>query len=107
MIKDFVLGFIRIHILYHALKEPIYGLDFIQELSRHGYQISPGTLYPILHDLEHKGYLESEKKVVGGKVRKYYRITSKGEVALHEAYIKARELWEEIRELDFLSGKEK
>lgn len=107
MIKDFVLGFIRIHILYHALKEPIYGLDFIQELNRHGYTISPGTLYPILHDLEQKGYLESEKKVVGGKVRKYYRITPKGEAALHEAYIKARELWEEIRELDFLSGKEK
>ncbi len=107
MIKDFVLGFIRIHILYHALKEPIYGLDFIQELSRHGYQISPGTLYPTLHDLEQKGYLEPEKKVVGGKVRKYYRITSKGETALYEAYIKARELWEEIRELDSIFGKEK
>lgn len=38
-----------------------------QELARHGYQISPGTLYPLLHRLEQDGLLTSESKVVAGK----------------------------------------
>lgn len=104
MFRDFFLGFIRIHILYHALKEPIYGLDFLQELNRHGYQISPGTLYPIFHKLEREGYLVAEKRVVAGKVRKYYRATQKGEFALREAVEKARQLWDEIRDLEYDKG---
>jgi DNA-binding PadR family transcriptional regulator len=100
VLRDLLLGFIRIHILYHAQKEPIYGLDFLQELSRHGYQISPGTLYPIFHNLEAKGYLVAEKQLVAGKIRKYYRTTPKGVQALREAYDKAGELWAEIQDLD-------
>ena len=96
MIRDFFLGFIKIHILYHASQEPIYGLDFIHELEEHGYQISPGTLYPIFHNLEQQGYLISEKKVVGGKVRKYYIATKQGKKALLDAYSKVRELLNEI-----------
>ena len=45
-------GLVRLHLLYHAVKEPIYGLAMIEELGRHGYKLSAGTLYPILHDLE-------------------------------------------------------
>lgn len=100
MFRDFFLAFIRIHILYHALKEPIFGLDFLRELNRHGYHMSPGTLYPIFHRLEKEGYLEAEKRLVAGKVRKYYRTTRQGEQALQEVYVKARELWEEIQDLD-------
>ena len=77
MIKDFFLGFIKIHILYHASKEPIYGVGIQEELRRHGYQLSPGTLYPTLHRLERDGYLERESKVVKGKARNYYTITEK------------------------------
>ena len=98
MIRDFFLGFIRLHILYHAAREPIFGLDFIRELEHHGYQVSPGTLYPIFHKLEKQGYLVSEKKVVQGKVRKYYTATPQGQAALCEAYAKARELLDEIGE---------
>lgn len=100
MFRDFFLGFIRIHILYHAWKAPIYGLDFLQEINRHGYHISPGTLYPIFHKLEREGYLQAEKRVVAGKVRKYYRTTQQGEQTLREVYVKARELWGEIQELE-------
>ncbi len=96
MIRDFFLGFIKLHILYHAAKEPVYGLDFIRELETHGYQLSPGTLYPIFHKLEKQGYLKSEKQVVKGKVRKYYTATQLGRDALLEAYSKARELLDEI-----------
>jgi PadR family transcriptional regulator, regulatory protein PadR len=44
LIKEFYLGFIRIHVLHHASKEPIYGLWLIEELGHHGYKLSPGTL---------------------------------------------------------------
>ena len=96
MIRDFFLGFIRLHLLYHAAQEPVFGLDMIRELERHGYQLSPGTLYPILHGLEKDGYLVSEKQVVQGKVRKYYRATETGKEALREASTKVLELIKEI-----------
>ncbi len=96
MFRDFYLGFIKIHILHHALKEAVYGLWLIEELNTHGYKLSPGTLYPILHSLERKGYIESAKQKVGGKIRIYYRTTSTGEKALEEAREKARELIREV-----------
>jgi PadR family transcriptional regulator, regulatory protein PadR len=94
--RTFFLGFIRLHILFHASQEPIFGLAMIRELARHGYTISPGTLYPILHTLERDGYLQVEDKVVGGKVRKYYTATDKGRAALSVALVKVRELINEI-----------
>ena len=100
MIRDFFLGFVKIHILYHAAQVPIFGLDFIRELEKHGYQLSPGTLYPIFHKLEKQGYLISEKKVVEGKVRKYYTATQQGKDALREAYAKAKELLDEISTIE-------
>jgi len=98
MLKDFFLGFVKIHILYHASKEPIYGVWIQEELSRHGYQLSPGTLYPTLHRLERNGYLERQSRVVAGKVRNYYVITEKGRGALSEARDKIRELVAEVTE---------
>ena len=58
MLRDFFLGFIKIHILHHAAQEPVFGLALIRELARHGYDLSPGTLYPVLHGLESAGYLQ-------------------------------------------------
>jgi DNA-binding PadR family transcriptional regulator len=98
MLRDFFLGFIKIHILHHAAEEPIYGLWMIEELKRHGYDLSPGTLYPILHGLEESGYLAREDRVVGGKVRKYYTITDAGRQALTEARQQIGELVDEVLE---------
>jgi len=98
MLKEFFLGFIKIHILYHASREPIYGVGISEELARHGYQLSPGTLYPTLHRLEKDGYLKRQPSVVGGKVRQYYVITAQGRAALHEARSKIRELVTEVIE---------
>jgi PadR family transcriptional regulator PadR len=53
---------IRLHILYHAARAPVFGLGIIEELARHGYKLSPGTLYPLLHGMERKGYLRSAVK---------------------------------------------
>ena len=96
MIKDSFLGFIKIHILYHAAKEPVFGVELIRELERHGYYISPGTLYPMLHRLLNDGYLALKEKKVAGKIRKYYRITQKGKKGLKECKEKIRELVDEV-----------
>ena len=96
--REFFLGFIKIHILYHASKEPIFGVEIAEELARHGYSISPGTLYPTLHRLEKEGYLESVLKVIGGKVRKYYQATTKGKLVLEQSRKKIRELVTEVIE---------
>ena len=98
MLKDFFLGFIKIHILYHASREPIYGAEISEELARHGYRLSPGTLYPTLHRLEKDDYLKRRPSVVGGKVRHYYVITDRGRAALNEARSKIRELVTEVIE---------
>lgn len=98
MLRDFFLGCIKLHILHHAGQEPVYGAALMEELQRHGYALSPGTLYPVLHHLEKQGYLRSEKRVVGGKVRKYYSITPKGTEAMTEVRPKIRELVAELLE---------
>lgn len=91
-----MLGFIKIHILHHASEEPVYGAWLMDELGRHGYRLSPGTIYPILHDLESRGYLASCKETVGGKVRRYYRATAAGRKALALSKERVRELIDEI-----------
>ena len=79
MLAEFFRGFIKIHILHHAEAGPVYGLQMAHELARHGYSsLSPGTLYPALHALEEAGYLEAEQRLVAGRWRKYYCITTAG-----------------------------
>ncbi len=98
ILRKLFLGFIQLHILYHARKEPVYGVYMIEELKRHGYKVSAGTIYPILHSMVDEGLLSVEEKVVNGKLRKYSTITSKGEKVLQEAQEKAEELVRELRE---------
>ena len=100
MDRDIFAGLIKLHILYHASKEKIFGLWIIEELRRHGYELSPGTLYPILHRMEKRGYLNSEKEIVKGKVRRVYSITTPGMKMLTEAKSKVRELFGELFEDD-------
>jgi DNA-binding PadR family transcriptional regulator len=96
--RHFFNGFIRLHILYHAAKEPTYGAEITEELVRHGYRLSQGTLYPTLHQLEQLGYLHSYREVVRGKRRRYYRATPAGHRVLVEARQKLTELVAEIIE---------
>ncbi len=95
-IRKIFLAFIQIHILHHAKKEPIYGSWMIEELKRHGYDISSGTLYPIFHNLEKASLITSEKRNINGKIRKYYSITESGEKTLFEAQKKVNELKVEL-----------
>src|ERR1700722_17539839 len=96
--RDLYSGLIRLHVLHHAVEEPIFGLGMIEELKKHGYRISPGTLYPWLHGLEKKGYLVSREQRDGKSLRKVYRATLQGRRALSAARQKVRELFQEIVE---------
>ena len=96
--RDLYSGLIRLHILYHAVEGPIYGLEMAQELARHGYQISLGTLYPLLHGLETRGYLRSAEKRKGQSIRKVYRATPLGRKALEATKAKVSELFGELHE---------
>jgi PadR family transcriptional regulator PadR len=96
--RDLYSGLIRLHVLHHAVEGPIFGLGMVEELARHGYRISPGTLYPLLHGLEKKGYLRSSRRRNGKSLRKEYRATSAGRKALHAARSRVRELFRELIE---------
>src|SRR5688572_14449806 len=96
--RHFFTGFIRLHVLYHAAKDPVYGAEIAEELRRHGYGVSQGTLYPTLHLLERLGYLTSRVELVAGRRRRYYRATAAGRRALAAARAKLRELTAEVLE---------
>jgi PadR family transcriptional regulator len=95
---DLYSGLIRLHVLYHASREPIFGAGISQELARHGYRLSAGTLYPMLHALEQKGYLRSTVAWEGRQSRRFYRATPKGQKALNAARVKVQELFGELLE---------
>jgi PadR family transcriptional regulator PadR len=96
--RDLYSGLIRLHVLHHAAIEPVFGLGMVEELARHGYRISPGTLYPLLHGLEKRGYLKSTEHRDGKSLRKLYRATPLGRKALRAAKGKVRELFKELIE---------
>ncbi len=98
--RDLYSGLVRLHILYHACHEPIFGLGVIEELGRHGYKLSPGTLYPILHGLERRGLLKSTQQRIGKSRRRLYQATPKGRRELKVAKEKVRELFSELFEED-------
>src|SRR4051812_3939178 len=91
--RDLYSGLIRLHVLHHAVEGPVFGLGMIEELARHGYRISPGSLYPLLQGLEKKGYLKSVTQREGKSLRRVYRATPLGRKALAASRSKVRELF--------------
>ena len=94
--KSLFGSFIRLHILHHAALDAVYGQWITQELAHHGYRLSAGTLYPLLHDMEKKGYLVSTAERLGKTTRRLYRATPAGVDALAAAKGKLRELFGEL-----------
>ena len=94
--RDIFLAFARVHVLYHAAEEPIFGTGMMAELRQHGYSLGPGTIYPLLHRLEGDGLLDCRPEVAGGKVRKYYTITKRGQAELNAIGPKLAELAGEV-----------
>ncbi len=96
VLRHLFLGFIRLHILYHTAKESICGVELMEELEHHGYDVGPGTLYPMLHQMQTAGLIRSTDQVVNGKRRKNFWATSAGKKLLAEARAKLRELASEV-----------
>src|SRR5271154_1986889 len=98
--RDLYSGLIRLHVLHHAVEGTVFGLGMMEELARHGYRISAGSLYPLLQGLERKGYLRSTKERNGKSLRRVYRATPLGRKALAAAKNKVKELFHELIEGD-------
>ena len=97
--REILLSFWKIHILHHALEGPVVGQWMLSELRQHGYEVSPGTLYPMLHRLERLGWLVSEVEPGGGpKARRGFRATPAGKAVLVQVRRQLRELLAEIQD---------
>lgn len=98
--QDLFSGLVPLHVLHHASEQPVYGMWIIEELAEHGYKLSAGTLYPLLHRMEKRGLLRSTSQRAGSRSRRIYRITPAGRRALATAKHKVRELFGELFESD-------
>ncbi len=94
--REILLSFWKVHILHHAGEEPIHGQWIITELRRHGYEISPGTLYPLLQRLVRHGWLDVTAQGGGRRARKDYRLTAKGKKILKLIRAQIQELYDEV-----------
>lgn len=95
--REILLSFFKVHILHHAAEEPVYGQSIINELRRHGYDVSPGTIYPVLKRMESRGWLVgTDAKRASSKDRQEYVLTNEGKKILAELREKVVELYEEV-----------
>ncbi len=94
--REFLRGAVQLHILHHATHGEVHGAWIAEELARHGYKISPGSLYPTLHTMEADGLIRSRARVVDGRARRSYVATAKGRRTLEATKIQLRELADEI-----------
>jgi DNA-binding PadR family transcriptional regulator len=95
--REILLSFWKIHILHHAGEAPVHGQWILTELRRHGYEISPGTLYPLLHRMDRLGWLKCKLDPAGGRrARKDYRLTGAGRKVLDLIKGQIAELHQEV-----------
>ncbi len=95
--REILLSFWKLHILHHAREEAVNGQWMLTELRRHGYDISPGTLYPLLQRMERLGWLRGKAvSLGGGRTRRDYRLTARGEKVLALVRGQIREMYEEV-----------
>lgn len=95
--REILLGFWKVHILHHATEGAVVGQWMLQELRGHGYEVSPGTLYPIFHRMERLGWLRCEVDSDGGpRAKRSYFITPKGRKVLQAIQRQLNELTGEM-----------
>jgi PadR family transcriptional regulator PadR len=90
IMQSFWKGIVRLVILHQAARRPVYGGELSRQMRRHGYDISPGSLYPLLHTMERAGFLSSNIKIFKGRARKYYNLNPSGRVCLEEVLLSLR-----------------
>jgi DNA-binding PadR family transcriptional regulator len=97
--REIHLAFWKVHILHHASERPIYGQWLIEELRRHGFRVSPGTLYPLLARMHAEGWLRTARPpsaAASPKARRDYTLTAKGAKALTGLRDRVDELHREV-----------
>lgn len=95
--REILLSFWKVHILHHAEKKPIFGQWVMRELRRHGYEVSPGTLYPLLTRMEERGWLKLKLDPgAGPRARKEYSLTKKGKEVVAVLREQVGELYREV-----------
>jgi DNA-binding PadR family transcriptional regulator len=95
--REILLGFWKIHILHHAAQGPVVGQWMIQELRHHGYDVSPGTIYPLLSRLEERDWLKCKSDPGGGpRAKKEYSLTKGGHGVLAFLRNQIEELYREV-----------
>jgi DNA-binding PadR family transcriptional regulator len=96
--REILLAFWKVHILHHAQEHPVYGQWILDELRRHGFQVSPGTLYPLLGRMERHGWLRAINRAgnASPKARREYVLTSKGAKTLTHLRKQVEELHREV-----------
>ena len=85
--KNLISGSTTLLILRLLEEKDLYGYEMIELLrqrSKNVFELKAGTLYPLLHSLEVKGFLTSYESEANGKIRKYYQITKSGRRFLRE-----------------------
>ena len=96
VVREFLLTFWKIHILHHAAEhQGVYGQWMLEELARHGYRLSPGTLYPLLARMERRGWIRAAE-TERSRDRRVYRITSEGSAVLKRLRASLGELQHEV-----------
>jgi len=96
LVREFLRGAVPVHVLHHATEGEVHGAWMMAELTRHGYQISPGTLYPLLHRMAAAGLLTSRAETSAGRVRRLYSTTPAGREALAAVHPVITELVSEV-----------
>ena len=95
VVREFLLAFWKIHILHHAEEQGVYGQWMLEELRRHGYRLSPGTLYPLLARMSRRGWLRATEPK-GSRDARVYRITPAGADVLQRLRASLAELRREV-----------
>ncbi|MFZ0908342.1 MAG: PadR family transcriptional regulator [Candidatus Acidiferrales bacterium] len=80
--SDFLKGTLDMLVLKVVALGPSHGYAIaqrLQQISRDFFEVHQGSLYPALHRLEEKGWLEAEwKESETGREAKFYSLTKKG-----------------------------
>ncbi len=83
--KESVIKALLPQIILTEAADGIYGYDLIRTVRRRfGIYLGPSTIYPMLSDLESKGFIQGKWEMPNGKPRKVYELTSKGRLLLDQ-----------------------
>jgi PadR family transcriptional regulator PadR len=85
--RRFVKDFLDVLILQQVEAEPVWGYEIIKKTEMiYNVKLRHGALYPMLNELETKGFVKSRRELQKGRARKIYEITNDGKQFLQAWY---------------------